>query len=157
MFIVGMHIHDWGKPLEWLPPFLAMPRMVRELEANRDLGMVSSRFCLWGRTIAVVQYWKSFELLSQYARSDGNEHRPAWLEFYRNASKSKSSVGLFHETYVVSPGSTESIYFNMPERFGLTAVTGAIPVTARNLTAHGRLHERDAVPETETEPPNLTM
>ena len=143
LFIVGMHIHDWRKPFDWLPPFLAMPRMVRELEANRALGMVSARYCFWGgRTIAVVQCWKSFELLTAYARSEDNEHRPAWLEFYRTASKSMSTVGLFHETYVVSPGSTESLYFNMPERFGLTAVTGAVPVSARNASAHDRLHER---------------
>ena len=141
LFIVGMHIHDWGKPFDWLPAFLAMPRMIRELEANRALGMVSARFCFWGgRTIAVVQYWKSFELLTAYARSDDYEHRPAWLEFYRSASKSRSTVGLFHETYVVSAGSTESLYFQMPNGFGLTAVTGAVPVTARSATAHDRLH-----------------
>ena len=142
LFIVGMHIHDWGKPFDWLPAFLAMPRMVRELEANRSLGMVSARFCFWGgRTIAVVQYWKSFELLTAYARSDSYEHRPAWLEFYRSASKSRSTVGLFHETYVASHGSTESLYVNMPERFGLTAVTGAVPVSPRNASAYDRLHE----------------
>ena len=48
LFIVGMHIHDWGKPFDWLPAFLAMPRMVRELEANRALGMVSARYSFWG-------------------------------------------------------------------------------------------------------------
>ncbi|NCV02143.1 MAG: DUF4188 domain-containing protein, partial [Proteobacteria bacterium] len=69
------------------------------------------------------------------------EHRPAWLEFYRAASKSGSTVGLFHETYVVAPGATESLYFNMPPDFGLTGVTGAIPVQARRETARDRLHE----------------
>jgi len=141
VFIIGMHVHDWARPTDWLPPFMAMPRMIRELERNRDLGMVSARYCLWGRTIAVVQYWKSFEHLERYARNDEYEHRPAWLEFYRAASKSGSTVGIFHETYVVAPGATESLYFNMPPDFGLTGVTGAIPVHARRETAHERLHE----------------
>lgn len=106
-----------------------MPRMIRELERNRVLGLVSARYCLWGRTIAVVQCWKSFEHLERYARNDDYEHRPVWLEFYRAASKSGSTVGIFHETYVVAPGATASLYFNMPPDFGLTGVTGAIPVT----------------------------
>lgn len=140
VFIIGMHVHDWARPTDWLPPFMAMPRIIRELERNRVLGMVSARYCLWGRTIAVVQYWKSFEHLERYARNDEYEHRPAWLEFYRAASKSGSTVGIFHESYVVAPGATESLYFNMPPDFGLTGVTGAIPVHARRETARERLH-----------------
>lgn len=140
VFIIGMHIYDWVCPTDWLPPFLAMPRRMRELERNRDLGMVSARYCRWGRTVAVVQYRKSFEHLERYARNDEYEHRPAWLEFYRAVSKTGSTVGIFHETDVVAPGATESLYFTMPPDFGLTGVTGAIPVHARRETAHERLH-----------------
>ena len=46
LFIGGMHVHDWRKPVDWLQRFITVPRMIRELERNRDYGMVSDRYCL---------------------------------------------------------------------------------------------------------------
>ena len=49
----------------------AMPRMVKELEANPQLGV--PRLSSWlGRTTIMLQYWESFDKLEQYAKSQGS-------------------------------------------------------------------------------------
>ena len=69
LFLIGMRIN---KPLQfwkWLPVFVAMPRMLAELQKNRDLGLVGRpRTMLSGRVITVWQYWNSFEQLQAYAQ-----------------------------------------------------------------------------------------
>jgi hypothetical protein len=46
----------------------------------------------------------------------------------------------------VSPGSTETPYFNMPARFGLASVTGAVPATVSRAAARERLHDGAELP-----------
>ena len=45
------------------------------------------------------------------------EHLPAWQAFNKTVG-TDGSVGIWHETYVVSAGRYENVYVNMPE-FGL--------------------------------------
>ncbi|MGQ0642319.1 MAG: monooxygenase family protein [Gemmatimonadaceae bacterium] len=40
VFLIGMRINKPWKIHKWLPVFLAMPRMIKELEANRDSGFL---------------------------------------------------------------------------------------------------------------------
>ena len=40
VFIIGMRINKPWKINKWLPVFLAMPRIVRELKAHRDLPII---------------------------------------------------------------------------------------------------------------------
>jgi hypothetical protein len=105
---------------------------------NPELGLVGTpRTCLSGRVILVWQYWESFEKLAAYARANDRVHLPAWRAFNQKV-RDNGSVGIFHETIVLSDANVETVYGNMPA-FGLAAVTGAVPAGRRGQTARARL------------------
>ena len=86
--------------------------MIAELERQPELGFLGAD--LWfGRTLLMVQYWRSFELLEAYAKARDHAHLPAWAAFNRGVGSS-GDVGVFHETYEVAPDACETIYVNMP-------------------------------------------
>lgn len=144
VFLIGMRVNKPLKVHRWLPVAMAMGRMIRELSQteNTDLLNVES----WGgRTSIMVQYWRSFEALERYAKNSDMEHRPAWAEFNRKVS-SNGDVGIWHETYTVSPGQFEVVYNNMP-LFGLAKATSSVPANGRMSDAAGRLKSRGKIPE----------
>lgn len=59
------------------PGGVAMPRLLRELEADPEGGLLGSRAWFGLRAPVVVQYWRSFDDLNEYARNPEREHRPA--------------------------------------------------------------------------------
>ena len=135
LFLIGMRVNNPFAIHRWLPVFIAMPKMLRELHMNRDLGFKS--FESWfGRTSIMVQYWESPEKLIAYAKAADSEHLPAWRAFNR-AAKS-SAVGIWHETYVIDPGKSESVYKNMPI-FGFGKVGRHTPAVGRLNSASERL------------------
>ena len=116
VFLIGMRINNPLLIHKWLPVVTAMPRMMKELYQRPELGLLSHE--IWfGRTIIVVQYWRSMDDLLHYAKSKDLEHLPAWQKFNKSVGTS-GDVGIWHETYLVGPGSYENIYANMPA-FGL--------------------------------------
>ena len=137
VFLIGMRFNRILRPWTWLPAFNAMPKMLRELAAQPDLGLLGYRTYWSGRVILAVQYWRSFEDLQRFARSKDNAHLPAWREFNRLV-RDNGDVGIFHETYRVGPGTAESLYGNMPP-FGMGAAVGAAPVAARGQSAARRM------------------
>ena len=126
VFLIGMRINKLWRVDHWWPVATAMPKMIRELMENPELGLLGHEGW-FGRTTIMVQYWRSTDHLMAYARSRDSEHLPAWREFNRRAAKG-TSVGIWHETYVVQPGASESLYLNMP-RFGLAAAGDHMPAT----------------------------
>jgi hypothetical protein len=112
--------------------------MIVELYKNPELGFLSARTEMAGRTITVIQYWKSFEALEAYAANAERKHRPAWTAFYKRATSGTGAVGIFHETYIVRPGEVETLYADMPADFGLGGAVGAKPVTPKTETARER-------------------
>ena len=137
VFLIGMRINRWRAVRSWLPAFRAMPKMLVELARNPDLGLMHAQWFWSGRTIAYVQYWRSFDHLADYARDREREHLPAWKEFNRLV-RDNGRVGIFHETYRVGPGSAETFYGNMPA-FGLAAAVGGGPVAPRGHSAARRM------------------
>ena len=136
VFLIGMRINAFWKIHKWLPVALAMGRMLRELERDRASGFLAVE--AWGvRAPVLVQYWRSFELLEEYAQDKAREHLPAWRAFNR-AIGSNGDVGIWHETYRVRPGDYECVYNNMP-LFGLARATRAVPATGRREFAPGRM------------------
>ena len=116
-----------------------MPRMIKELYRQPELGFLHAE--MWfSRTTIMVQYWRSMEQLLAYAKNKEAEHLPAWQSFNK-AVDTDGSVGIWHETYSVSPGTYENIYVNMPP-FGLgragsvQAATGGRQSAATRLKAH---------------------
>ena len=116
VFLIGMRINNPLMLHKWLPVAAAMPRMLRELYANPQLGLLSHE--MWvSRTIMLVQYWRDVESLMAYAKARNSAHLPAWQAFNKSVANS-GTVGIWHETYVIKPGCYENVYANMPA-FGL--------------------------------------
>src|SRR5690606_41206250 len=88
------------------------------------------------RVIKIVQYWNSIEDLNSYAR--GEKHMRAWKDFYQKANKN-AAVGIYHETYYVTPNHYESFYSNMPI-YGLAGAFGHEKITAHTATAKKRMN-----------------
>lgn len=139
IFLIGARVNRWWKVHRWLPVLRAMRRMIRELETNPELGLLG-----WeqggGRTSIMVQYWKSLPQLLDYAKARNAEHLPAWRDFNRSIG-TNGDVGIWHETYVVKPGSYESTYANMPP-FGLGRVGTLSPVGKRHAGSTETAGER---------------
>jgi hypothetical protein len=139
VFLIGMRINRPLRVHKWWPVTKAMPRMLRELYKNRQLGFLHAE--MWfGRTVILVQYWRSMEQLLEYAKARESAHLPAWQAFNR-AIGTDGSVGIWHETYQVQPGGHENVYVNMPP-FGLGRVGELVPASAGLQSAAGRLRGR---------------
>ena len=134
VFLIGMRINRLWKVHTWLPVFLAMRPMLRELRARPAAGLLGATFG-WP---VIVQYWRSFAQLEAYARAPDGRHWPAWVAFNRRVGRARGDVGIWHETYRVTAGQYEAIYSGMPP-FGLGAAGRLVPATATRETARGRL------------------
>ena len=140
VFLIGARLNKWWKFPQFVTVGRAMSRMITELEAQPELGMLHVES--WGgRATIMVQYWRSFEHLHAYARATQAEHLPAWAEFNRKIG-SNGDIGIWHETYLVKADEYEAIYNNMPE-FGLASAGGWVPASSQKSTARGRLGQSD--------------
>ena len=62
VFMIGMRFNKLWAIHQWLPVLGAMPRMLKELYSDNKLGLLHHE--MWfGRTIILVQYWRSKEHL----------------------------------------------------------------------------------------------
>ena len=134
VFVIGMRINKWWKLHKWLPVFIAMPRMLRELERRPESGFLGSI----SGGLLVVQYWRSFEQLERYARNNDYLHWPAWVAFNKRSGSSRGDVGIWHETYLVRAGQYEAIYSGMPA-YGLGRIGNLVPASGRKESARGRV------------------
>jgi hypothetical protein len=136
VFLIGMRINRWWKLHRWLPITRAMPKMLAELAAHPELGMLGGE--MWfGRTTILMQYWRSLDHLLAYAARRDAQHLPAWRDFNRRLADG-GDVGVWHETYVVGPGRYENIYVNMPP-FGLGRVGRLAQAEGPLASAAGRV------------------
>lgn len=137
VFIIGMRINHLLLVHKWLPVALAMPRMLQELYRRPELGLLHAQSFRSGRTVCLLQYWRSFDHLHAYAHAKDLEHLPAWTDFNRRVG-GNGSVGIFHESYLVKTGQYECIYANMPA-FGLAKAGEMVPADGRMRDARSRL------------------
>jgi heme-degrading monooxygenase HmoA len=147
VFLIGMRVNRWWRIDQWLPAAASMPRMLKELYAEKAAaergkgehpGFLGHRLLIGGAGITVVQYWRTVEDIYAYAASADHEHRPAWAAFNARARRSPGVVGIWHETFAVPAGGHESIYVSMPPT-GLAAATTVVPVARRGETARERI------------------
>ena len=122
-----------------------MPRMLKELFKRPELGMLHAQTFVSGRTVMVVQYWRSFDHLHAYAHTKDLEHLPAWAAFNRKVG-GNGSVGIFHESYLVQAGQFECVYANMPV-MGLAKAGEMVPATGRMQDARSRLKSKQPIEE----------
>jgi hypothetical protein len=126
VFLIGMRVNDLRRVRAWLPPFLAMPKMLRELQARPELGFLGAESWFRWREPMLTQYWRDMDSLMRYATSRDGEHLPAWAAFNRRARQS-GAVGIWHEAYEVRPGASHIVYRDMPP-VGMGKATAARPV-----------------------------
>jgi hypothetical protein len=140
VFIIGMRVNRLWAIGKWLPVFRAMGAMLGELHSDPDSGFLAYEMC-WKspRQPVLIQYWQSFDALEAYAADTGRAHRPAWTAFNREA-KGNDAVGIFHETYVVRSGASETLYNDLPV-FGLGKAKGLVPATGNREAARNRMAE----------------
>jgi hypothetical protein len=120
VFLIGMRPNRPWHLRDTLFVFLAMPKMIKELEAQPESGFLGANQGFMYGGPALVQFWRSFEDLDRYARNPDAKHLPAWREFNKRV-RGSGTVGIWHETYKIRAGEYEAIYGNVP-RVGLAAV-----------------------------------
>ncbi|MBX3082425.1 MAG: DUF4188 domain-containing protein [Anaerolineae bacterium] len=155
VFLIGMRVN---KPLQfrkWMKVASAMPPMLEALYKHPEKGFLSGEtyYSLFPLQTILVSYWRSFEDIERFARAKDDPHLAAWIHFNREIGYD-GSVGVWHETYTIEPGHSESLYANMP-LFGLgKAVGSTIPVHGGHLrNARGRMKGQDV----EALPPELVV
>jgi hypothetical protein len=151
VFLIGMRFNRPWKVHTWVPVVLAMPRMLRELYAHPELGFLGAR-TWFGRTIIVLQYWRSFEELEAYPLARENAHLPAWTAFNRKVG-TNGDVGIWHETYLIGPGQYENVYVNMPP-FGLGEVGQRESAVGAMRNAASRVKAHAGEPKVDTDAPD---
>ena len=126
IFLVGMRFLSWRALPTALQTFARMPQMLAELERDPSLGCLGSSvaFVAWGATI--TQYWRSSAALEDFARKKTGSHLAAW-QWFNALGRTSHGVGVWHESYRVVTGASESMYVNMP-RVGLAATSGHHPM-----------------------------
>lgn len=153
VFRIGMRINTLWKVHKWLPVFRAMPKMLDELEADPDSGLLGYDTKLGIRNHELVQYWQSFEDLRGYALDSTARHAPA-MQWTNEQMRESDDVGIWHETYLVQADAYETVYDNVPS-IGLGKAGTLYPATKRRRTAADRLgwtagddvsYEEDGIP-----------
>ncbi len=136
VFLIGMRINKLWKITQWAPAIMAMPAMIKELEAAPpETGFLGHN----GVSLSgIVQYWRSFDHLEAYARARDQRHWPAWVEFNRRMKNSRGDVGIWHETYRVRAGEYETVYSGMP-LYGLAKAGSRALVTSVSESARARM------------------
>ncbi len=130
VFLIGARANRWWNiPIVW-GVARTMQRILKELAADPEAGLLGFE-AYGGRTTLMVQYWRSLEHLQRYARARDREHMKGWRAWIKKWST--GAMGIWHETYVVEPGASESLYHHMPP-FGLGKVRPLIPAKAHRRT-----------------------
>jgi hypothetical protein len=119
---IGFRINRLWRINEWLPVMRAAKAMTRKALKLPGRPLLNS-YRVWSaddpRTIFMIQHWRSFEALLEWANAKDLDHRPAQKDFFKRTGYN-GHVGIWHEVYKVQPGQFEAIYGNMP-RMSLAA------------------------------------
>jgi hypothetical protein len=138
VFIIGARVNRWWKLPKHLWFFSTMSKMLTEVAARPESGFLG-----WEPLSLTtnIQYWRSIEHLTAYARSRDQTHYPYWVKFNRDIG-SNGDIGIWHETFLVRDGEYECVYNNMPLR-GLAKASTHIDAVGQARTAMGRLGRTD--------------
>lgn len=140
VFIIGMRVNQLWAVSKWWPLAMAMNQMLAALAAHPEKGLLGFENFIYWPGAALVQYWRSFEALEQFAHRPSDPHLAAWRQFNQQVG-ANGSVGIWHETYLVQAGQYECMYGNMP-RFGLARAAQHLPITGHRDSARLRLEKQ---------------
>lgn len=134
VFLIGARYPDQNPDGEAAALLTSMIDMLGELAEDPSRGLLG--FDVYGVPDGViVQYWRSFEALEDYAKNPSAKHAPVWRAWNRVAAEETSGAGIWHETFKVGAGQYEAVYQNMPE-MGLQKA--GTPVTVSDAKASAR-------------------
>ena len=115
-----------------------MPHMLNYLVKHPDKGLLHYEM---PSPALIVQYWRSFEHLEAFARSEDDPHLRAWRKYWKRVGKDNRSA-IWHETFLVRAGEYEAIYANCKPR-GLGVAGTLVPVSEAS-TARLRIRRKAA-------------
>ncbi len=137
LFRIGMRFNGIRGVLPALRVFMSMPRMIVELKADPEFGLLWTTTSLSWPVIQLTQVWRSFDELEKYANLPDGKHKAIWHWFHKLGKKG-IGTGIWHETYRIAAGSYESIYINMPT-YGIAAALGQEPTITSASSARARI------------------
>lgn len=108
---------------------------IKKTAASHPPGLLKHNFCIWELFpphVGIRQYWRSFEDLENFARSE--PHKCWWKEFLINPH----GTGFWHETYSLDHG-IEAVYVNMKNPPGMGSFAKTMPARAGMFGARQRL------------------
>ncbi len=110
------------------------PKIAKSVEDQPDGLLLHENliFSLFPMHMGMRQYWRDFDALERWARSD--PHRQWWQEFLRDSG----GTGFWHETYFMR-GGMEAVYDDMRQAVGLMRFAPVIPAKGARFTARTRL------------------
>lgn len=142
VFLIGMRINKFWWFDKWVPVASAMGPMLQTLFTHPEKGFLHAEFFWNFSGPCIIQYWRSFEDLENFACNPSDPHIGPWKKF-NQAIGSDGSVGIWHETYTVNADQFECVYGNMP-KFGLAAAVEHVQAVGRRETARMRLGSKNA-------------
>jgi Monooxygenase af470-like len=110
------------------------PKIRRAVEAKPD-GLLFHQLFLFGLLpphVGIRQYWRDFDALERWVRSD--PHRTWWRDLLRGGS----GTAFWHETYFMR-GGMESIFLDMDCPTGLLSFASAQEARGAMFSARRRL------------------
>lgn len=98
-------------------------------------------YSLFPPNVGMRQYWRDFESLERWARSE--PHKQWWQSFLRDSG----GTGFWHEAYFAR-GGMEAIYVDMNVPMGFSAFAPTVPARGPMFSAGNRMkvEDRGAVP-----------
>ncbi len=143
VLILGIRINNFLLFWKWIPTIFSSFPMVFTLVRHKAAGFLGGQATFFWPGIGIIQYWRTFDELEQFARSQRYPHLKSW-RWYNKAIGARGSVGLWHEVYFVEPDCHETVYDNMPI-FGLATSAKHAPVGGHSKVTRLHLGE-EAVP-----------
>jgi hypothetical protein len=109
------------------------PRIAKSVEAQPDGLLLHENmlFSLVPPHAGMRQYWRDFESLESWARSE--PHRVWWQDFLRDSG----GTGFWHETYFMR-GGMEAVYDDMVQDTGFLRFAPVQPARSGMFSARGR-------------------
>jgi hypothetical protein len=109
------------------------PRIARSVQAQPEGLLLHENllFSLVPPHAGMRQYWRDFESLESWARSE--PHRVWWQDFLRDSG----GAGFWHETYFMR-GGMEAVYDNMVQDTGFLRFAPVQPARGGMFSARGR-------------------
>ena len=119
--------------LRGLRAIIGIGRKLEAVRRDKPDGLLTHEGIVYGLNhIGMRQYWRDFEALMTFTRSD--PHKTWWSDF----SKDPAGSGFWHEAYRRN-GGMEGVYLNMPTPIGFGAFAPARNPVGPFKTSRGRI------------------